>query len=158
VGNGPHAGGAPMPEGMKPFFAAEKPVEELYDSVADPHEIHNLAADAKFKPTLLKMRAVHEKFMRDTKDLGQVPEGQLTERMRPGGKWQKTATPVLTQKDGAVEAACATPGSSIAYTFETGAKPHWRLYTGQPVTTKTPGTLRFIAARLGYLDSDEARP
>ncbi len=158
VGNGPHAGGAPMPEGMKPFFAAEKPVEELYDSVADPHEIHNLAADPKFKPTLVKMRAVHEKFMRDTKDLGQVPESQLTERMRPGGKWQKTATPVLTPKGGAVEATCATPGSSIAYTFETGAKPYWRLYTGKPVTIQTPGTLRFIAARLGYLDSDEARP
>jgi len=78
--------------------------------------------------------------------------------MRPGGVWQKVAAPTISQiADGAsvkVKLACTTEGASIAYTTDTGDKPHWRLYTGE-LTLNSSVTLRTKACRLGYLDSDE---
>ncbi len=151
--NGPQGLGTPLTEGMKPFLAPEKPLEELYDSVSDPHELRNLAAEPAHKATLERMRAVHLKFMKETKDLGEVPELELVERMRPGGKWRTTATPQVKAGGNMVTASCPTEGSSISYTYETGPEARWKLYS-KPVAAK-PG-LRFRATRLGYLDSADA--
>jgi hypothetical protein len=78
--------------------------------------------------------------------------------MRPGGVWQKVAAPTMSESGAGssvkVKMACATEGSSIAYTTDTGEKPHWLLYTGE-LTLKRPATLRAKACRLGYLDSDD---
>lgn len=136
------------------FFVAEKPQEELYEPGSDPHEVRNLASDPKYRSILEKLRAVHQKFMKDTHDLGEVPEPQLVERMRPGGKWQKTVTPVLQSNGTLIEATCNTPGSSIVYTQESGEKPHWLLYS-KAILAPTGALARFKASRLGYLDSDE---
>ena len=59
------------------FFREVKPVEELYDTDADPYEINNLAGDPKYKETLEAMRAAHLKWARDVKDLGLLPEPEL---------------------------------------------------------------------------------
>ncbi len=67
------------------FFAGRKPVEELYDCQADPHELNNLAADKNYHSRLVSMRAVHRKWVRETGDLGLVPEGIITERTRTLG-------------------------------------------------------------------------
>ena len=45
---------------QKLFFRPEKPVEELFDSTNDPHEINDLAADPKYAAELKRLRAVHE--------------------------------------------------------------------------------------------------
>lgn len=153
--NGPQGEGTPLTEGMKPFLAPEKPLEELYDTQKDPHEIQNLAGDPFHRATLERFRAVHERFMRETGDLGLVPEAELVERMRPGGKWQTTETPALKIEGNLVSATCPTEGASISYTYDGGDDPHWRLYT-KPVERK-PG-LRFRASRIGYRDSADARP
>lgn len=62
------------------FFARTKPKEELYDTETDPHEIKNLAADPAYKETLETMRAALNKWIVDTKDLGEVPEQELIDR------------------------------------------------------------------------------
>jgi len=62
------------------FFAPTKPREELYDTDADPDEIHNLAADPKYKKTVERMRGVLDKWIKETKDLGEVPEEELEKR------------------------------------------------------------------------------
>jgi len=62
------------------FFAPTKPKEELYDTQADPWEIHNLAADPKFQAPLLEMRAALDQWIVDTKDLGEMPETELVKR------------------------------------------------------------------------------
>lgn len=153
--NGPQGEGTPLTDGMKPFLAPEKPVEELYDTASDPHEVRNLAPDPFHRATLERLRTVHETFMRTTGDMGEVPETELVERMRPGGKWQTTETPSLKPEGTTVAASCPTEGSSISYTYDSGADPHWRLYT-KPVAAK-PG-LRFRASRIGYRDSTDATP
>jgi arylsulfatase A-like enzyme len=65
---------------QKLFFAPTKPKEELYDTDADPHEINNLADDAKHQDKLKELRAALDKWVKETKDLGEVPETELIKR------------------------------------------------------------------------------
>jgi N-sulfoglucosamine sulfohydrolase len=139
---------------QKLFFADRKPVEELYDTEKDPENVVNLAADPQYASQLERLRAVHLRFMQETKDLGQMPEPQLKERMRPGGIWQTTATPVVGRQGELVTATCSTPGASIVYTMQQSETPHWRLYT-KPLAMGLQ-SIRFKACRLGYKDSGEA--
>ncbi len=64
------------------FFLDTKPVEELYDTKADPHEIHNLADDAAHAEQLADLRGQLKNWMRDTGDLGMIPEPILDEAQR----------------------------------------------------------------------------
>ncbi len=64
----------------KLFFATTKPNEELYDTTVDPDEINNLASNPKYKRTLMKMRGALDKWIIDTKDLGEFPETELIRR------------------------------------------------------------------------------
>jgi hypothetical protein len=139
-------------------MSPEKPPEELYDLIADPHEINNLATSPSHQTILRQMRAALDQWQKETKDLGLMPETELRERMRPGGVWQKVALPKVSESRSGrvvkVKLTSATEGASIVYTTETGVKPRWRLYTGELMLDR-PTTLRIKACRLGYLDSDE---
>jgi hypothetical protein len=81
--------------------------------------------------------------------------------MRPGGRWSVTETPLIRPAGGTfrwpvtVGLACAAPGSSVAYTTESGPGARWRLYNGEFVLDKS-ARLRAVACRLGYRDSAEA--
>jgi hypothetical protein len=78
--------------------------------------------------------------------------------MRPGGIWQKVASPILkaSETGDAVKltVTCPTEGCSIAYTTDTGPAARWKLYAGE-LTLKRTSTIRVKGCRLGYLDSDE---
>lgn len=136
------------------FMSPKKPPEELYDVTADPHEIRNLAAEAQYKDVLQKMRLALDAWQRETKDLGSVPEGELRERMRAGGVWQKLPQPKLAVSGLSIKATTEDPGASIVYTRESGDRPRWKLYTS-PVEIKGKAVFRFKACRFGFLDSDE---
>lgn len=58
-------------------FFQTKPVEELYNTEKDPWEVHNLAGDPAYKDVLLRMRAEHTKWMKQIKDAGFIPEGEM---------------------------------------------------------------------------------
>ena len=62
------------------YFSPTKPVEELYDCVADPHNIHNLAGDPNHADVLRRMRAAHLTWVQDTKDVGLIPEPIIAQR------------------------------------------------------------------------------
>jgi len=78
------------------FFSPTKPVEELYDCDADPHNVNNLAANPTHAKTLARMRDAHLKWVQDTKDVGLIPEPIITERE------QRLGSPyaILRQADG----------------------------------------------------------
>ena len=67
---------------QKAFFARTKPKEELYDLDDDPHETNNLigAESALIQKVANEHRAALEKWIKDTKDLGEVPEKELIQR------------------------------------------------------------------------------
>jgi len=144
------------------FFRPTKPVEELYDTAADPHEVANLADSPEHQETLKRMRAALDKWMKDTNDKGLIPEAEMNERARPGGKWSATAAPVITPNGGAfngpvtVTIACPTEGASIAYATNGRGKRGWQLY-GKELRITESTALRAMACRLGYKDSAEVR-
>ena len=74
-----HAEGK-LPAAAALFMAEYKPAEELYDLHTDPHEVNNLAEAAAHKATLEKMRAVHLQWVADTRDIGLLPESEITIR------------------------------------------------------------------------------
>jgi hypothetical protein len=56
------------------FMAPRKPDEELYDIKNDPYEINNLSASPEQQQSLKKMRAILERWIEETGDMGQFPE------------------------------------------------------------------------------------
>jgi N-sulfoglucosamine sulfohydrolase len=138
------------------FFLPEKPEEELYDSEADPHEVRNLAADPAHRQALRRLRATLTRWMKDTKDLGLVPEDELKERMRPGGRMAEVAAPRAEFRDGRLTLTCETEGASLAYTTQSGPQARWKLYH-QPTPLPAGSAVRAVACRLGWKDSPEVR-
>jgi len=62
------------------FFEPRKPLEELYDCEADPHNIRNLAGDPQYEPVLEEHRAAQVAWLRETRDLGFLPEYEMLQR------------------------------------------------------------------------------
>ena len=56
------------------FMAPRKPDEELYDIKNDPYETNNLASSPEHQQTLKKMRAILDKWIKETSDMGRFPE------------------------------------------------------------------------------------
>jgi uncharacterized sulfatase len=146
---------------QKLFFRTDRPEEELYDTLKDPHEIDNLAGRPEHQDTLKRLRAALEQWQKDTKDLGHIPEAKLNELMRPGGVWAVTAKPAVTPAGGKLKGpvkvtiTCPTEGASLAWTTDVAGKgERWQLYTG-PLTIERSTTLRVRACRLGYKDSPD---
>jgi uncharacterized sulfatase len=62
---------------QKLLWAPAKPIEELYDTLADPHEINNLADSTQHRNILAKLRKVHREWMLQTRDTGLLPEAEM---------------------------------------------------------------------------------
>ncbi len=143
------------------YFEARKPVEELYDTAADPDEVHNLAGNPKFADQLKRLRHVLEDWQIETGDLGMIPEPLLMERLRPGAKYAVTAKPSVKLGSGpagklTVSIDCPTAGASIAYSTTAGKNPHWQLYS-KPLQLPAGTNLRTVACRIGYRNSPEVK-
>ena len=138
------------------WFEPTKPVEELYDTRTDPHEVNNVADDPGHAEILERMREDLEAWQVEVGDTGLVPEAVLAVEMRPDGKTLRTAAPsILVESDEAgrffVTLRCETPGASIVYGLGDEAATK-RLYS-MPITVDAGTTVRALACRLGYRDS-----
>lgn len=58
------------------FWAAPKPVEELYDLRSDPDEVENLAGRGEHHETLTRFRAAVRRHLLETRDVGFLPESE----------------------------------------------------------------------------------
>jgi uncharacterized sulfatase len=67
------------------YFADIKPVEELYDTDVDPHELNNLAANPIYRDILRNMRTVHQQWVVESGDLGLIAEPILIEKQEKLG-------------------------------------------------------------------------
>ena len=61
-------------------FFRTKPAEELYDTDADPWEIHNLADAPEHRETLQRLRAELRRWLLEIRDVGFLPEAELRTR------------------------------------------------------------------------------
>ena len=62
---------------QKMLWAPTRPVEELYDTVEDPHEINNLVSNPGKKAVLVKLRKTLHSWMLQTRDTGLLPEAEM---------------------------------------------------------------------------------
>jgi arylsulfatase A-like enzyme len=154
------------------WMRTHRPAEELYDTIADPHQVHDLSAEPAHRATLARMRAAVTEWMARTGDQGLINEPEMIQRMWPGGVQPETAQPYIVLRrtpdsparqasmtiTGPTEVVVYVPtqGASIGYTTEDGPAAKWRLYTG-PILIDRPMTLRAKAIRYGYKESVETR-
>jgi uncharacterized sulfatase len=73
------------------YFEPAKPLEELYDTEADPHEVHNLAGDPKYRDVLTRLRQAHLDWARETGDVGLIPE-PIFDRLKQSDNWRADLT------------------------------------------------------------------
>jgi uncharacterized sulfatase len=65
------------------YAGPRKPLEELYDTQTDPHQIHNLASATEHQELLQQMRRRHRDWMFQTRDIGLLTEPEVEERCGP---------------------------------------------------------------------------
>lgn len=153
------------------LMQGSRPVEELYDTEADPWETTNLADDPKYAADLKRLRGALSEWRSEVGDLGEMSELEMVRRWYPEGTQPGTAAPIFvpicetstgvtpSSAGGSFPAPfrlqlyCATQGASIAWAFEDDPEDRWRLY-GAPIELK-PGThrVRAKAVRIGYAES-----
>lgn len=145
---------------VAPFMRDTKPLEELYDVVADPHQVFNLAGDHRYRNTLRALRTELLDWMLRTDDKGLVPEPELYRRMFADENSERSEPPVATTErlqDGSfrVTLTAKTEGASMAYRIVDGGSgtPRWSLYT-RPVRLEKGMELEAVSSRLGFADSD----
>lgn len=81
-----HAKTERMTAPQKHFTSSTRPLEELYDSEADPQNLKNLANSSAYRDVLNRMQTQLEQRLSDSRDLGFLPEAlawELTEGTTP---------------------------------------------------------------------------
>jgi arylsulfatase A-like enzyme len=124
------------------WFRPTRDAEELFDSEADPHEVHNLASDPRYAATLGRMRAALDDWLASHEDLGLLPEAELRARFSPDGVQPQTSAPAVALEANHVRAEPTVEGASIELRIDGGP---WRLYT-QPVRLE-PGQVAGVRAQ-----------
>jgi N-sulfoglucosamine sulfohydrolase len=82
-------------EQQKIFFAPYKPLEELYDTENDPHELVNLAEKPEQAKRLERMREECYRWMMSTGDTGLVDESIIERVNHPNGETPTVPLPTL---------------------------------------------------------------
>ncbi|MGI9532150.1 sulfatase family protein [Lutimonas sp.] len=146
-----------LSENQALWFRKNKPEEELFDILNDPHEINNLANNPAYQSKLVELRQACEKWVTDINDTGLLPEEELVSIMVPNGVQPKTANVRALNTNGALKLESDTEGASIGYkiindSMNTNELP-WMLYE-KPIPLNSGQKLQTIAHRIGYLPSD----
>ena len=139
------------------WFQKTKPLEELYDTWEDPHEVNNLASDPRFHDILEPLRTAHLKWKEETQDWGLIPETELIRELwPPDGIQPETREPdiILENLEDPdklkVIISCNTEGASIGYMLnDTGM---WLLYS-HPLEVPGDTKISVQAIRIGYKPS-----
>ncbi|TVP52555.1 MAG: DUF229 domain-containing protein [Mongoliibacter sp.] len=142
-----------LTDGAAYIFMKTKPLEELYDLMSDPDEIHNLAESPEHQVKLKELRKALSAWQLQVGDLGFVPEYDLVNMMWPGMMQPETAPVDFESKDGKIHLSSETEGASIAYQVEgqIGGK-HWLLYSS-PLDAVKGQKIATRAVRIGYKTS-----
>ena len=145
------------------FAAQAKPLEEFYDTQADPFEIHNLAFDPRHFARMARMRQVLDAWIAMCNDPLDMPEDELvrTRVYPPDGQQPTTAAPMARLEAVAggrtrLTVTCATDGAVIGFRTRPPRSDEnrapWTIYEA-PVELNPTAPLEIIAHRLGFKPS-----
>jgi hypothetical protein len=135
------------------IVSESKPAEELYATLADPHEVTNLIETEGSAELAAPLGAALDAWIESTGDLGLMPEGEMvrTRLWPPLGEQPKTSAPQLCFDDeGRPFLRCDTPGASIGFRLK-GEKVWWLADTN--LLFATEGQYEAIAHRIGHKKS-----
>jgi len=134
--------------------STSRPVEELYDSRADPWETRNLAREGRHADTLARLSAALDEWLAATGDLGLVlpEERMVAAHLWPNLEQPRTAAPTLERTAAGVTLTSATPGASLGY--RAAPDRPWTVYTA-PFATNGIDALEVLAHRIGYAPAVE---
>ena len=138
------------------WFREAKPVEELFDTSLDPHEVKNLANDPDHADKLRELRNVLDGWVESGKDTGIGSEEELVLEIWPGRSQPGTAPVSFKPTDSGLVLLSETPGASIGFKVLQDTAGHeavpWKVYH-EPVNLKEGEQVLGVAHRLGYARS-----
>jgi uncharacterized sulfatase len=130
-----------LPPGADWFARTSRPAEELYDVVADPDELHDLAASPAHSGDLERLRGDLLDWMRSTRDTGILPEPILRREARAtGSEWA-----IFHPGADGDAAAAARYDTLLAAAWDAAEQPSLDTLTAR-LTSADPA-VRFWAAR-----------
>ncbi|MGF1587491.1 MAG: sulfatase [Bacteroidales bacterium] len=140
------------------WFRQTKPEEELFDLLADPHEIHNLAHDPSHREIKDRLSRALDGWIEETNDPLTLPEPELVKLLwPPDGVQPVTEDVTFSISDGSLNLISPTEGASVAYQLNDAiGGNHWMLYRA-PLQTGTIDSLTATAIRIGYKQSSISR-
>lgn len=144
-----------LTEAQSQWFRENKPAEELFDTLADPHELTNLALDPAYSDKLLELRAELDRWLSGFDDKGMMPEPDLINEIWPGMEQPVTSSPTASRQYDRVVLSSVTPGANIGYQMLGPAEEFgstWQVYT-EPLELLPGMRLIAIAHRIGYQPS-----
>lgn len=127
--------------------------ERLYDTVADPYQIHDLANDSRYAPELARMRAEYRRWRRKIPDMSDEPEGKMMQRFFPNGEQPITEAPQIVLTEGKIVLHSDSEGASIGYRLDEG---HWQLFA-EPVAVRSGQNIETKAVRYGWQESPSTK-
>ena len=138
------------------WFRNTKDKEELFDTINDPHELHNLASDPDYAEKLQELSTEMDLWMATIEDKGTMSEKEYLMSIWPEGKQPVTAAPVANKVRNEVTLTTVTEGASIGYQIVSEKSPEsdvWMIYTA-PVQLKREERLIAVAHRIGFSQSE----
>ena len=87
------------------FWEPTKPYEELYDLASDPYEVENLAGSPEHAATLSRLRKALDAHLRETVDVGFIPEAEMLALAGAGTPWDLARDSARYDLDAAMAAA-----------------------------------------------------
>ena len=144
-----------LTEAQSQWFRESKPAEELFDTLADPHELTNLALDPAYSDKLLELRAELDRWLSGFDDKGMMSEPDMINEIWPGMEQPVTSSPTASRQYDRVVLSSLTPGANIGYQMLGPAEEFgstWQVYT-EPLELLPGMRLIAIAHRIGYQPS-----
>lgn len=138
------------------WFRESKDVEELFDTINDPHELNNLAKDPTYAQQLKRLSAEMDRWLTEVGDNPTLPEKDLVAKLWQGKKTKpQTANPIITFKQDKVHISSPTDGASISYkVIHNNYQPRaWQQYL-QPIVVPKGAKIEVVAHRIGYQESE----
>lgn len=145
--------------GTQQIWFNSKTNEELYDCIADPHNISNLADKPEYASILKEMRNTLKNHLKNRKDFGLQPESNLVNSMWPNFEQPKTAKVVIENLNDKISLSSSTQGASIAYIISDNPNEkldynsNWKLFT-EPIEIPKEKYIYTRAERIGFKESD----
>ncbi|MDO6693295.1 sulfatase [Aliiglaciecola sp. 3_MG-2023] len=138
------------------WFRQSKQPDELFDTLNDPHELHNLANDPAYAKELKTLSKEMDRWLAEVDDRPTLPENELITKLWQGSKTQpKTADPEVKIRDDKVYLSSRTQGASISYKLiSNNYEPvAWEQYLG-PFDVSKDTQIQVVAQRIGYRESE----